>query len=84
MTCWTPLVPCGDQAPGLECIPGSAEEFEHKPEGPWEQGLNVERVARLVAERGTVVPILYPGDVVLFGEHTLHRTHLTPSMTAAA
>lgn len=80
-TCWTTLTPCGRDAPGLEvfCSP-VREDMEHREEGLWERGVSDERL-RALGGRETCAPVLEPGDVVVFGEHTLHRTAAGPAMT---
>lgn len=75
VTCWIPLTPCGDQAPGLELVtqrqPGLLPPVE----------LTEPRVRERFAPDTFWRPVMEPGDALLFGGDILHRTHVTPAMT---
>ena len=81
-TCWIPLTACGDDAPGLEVLCGRVEDdLSHESIGLWESGIPTERLSRILAERSSYTPSLTPGDVIVFSEHTLHRTQGTAKMS---
>ncbi|MCA9538787.1 MAG: phytanoyl-CoA dioxygenase family protein [Myxococcales bacterium] len=67
LTCWTPLVPCGADAPGLRYEPRRRETLI---------GL-----ADLASPTAFEAPTLTPGDVILLHGGTLHATHATADMT---
>lgn len=77
IVCWTPLTACGADAPGLELAMGRVEEaLEHRASGLWEAGVPAERLEALLRHLPRYAPVLEPGDAVLFGSRTLHRTYV--------
>lgn len=78
LNCWTLLYP--DNLEGcrrLELVPRAAEiQREKDPSHPTKGWIESdhEEVARLIADRGTVVPDLNAGDGVAFTGSVLHRT----------
>lgn len=82
LTCFTPLVDCGVDAPGLELVEKRIEKrFDHAADGLWEFGLPEEKVSELFPGARLCRPALRAGDVVVFDHLTLHRTHHHPRMT---
>lgn len=75
VTCWVPLTPAGADAPGLEILATRLEELLAPDE------LTEAAVSRRFGDEGSWTPRLSPGDVLLFGGDTLHRTHVTAAMT---
>jgi ectoine hydroxylase len=59
----------------LQLVPGSHRtgRTRHTPVGQ-SQGADPERVQRIIAERGTALCELEPGDVVFFHSNTLHAS----------
>jgi hypothetical protein len=81
VVCWVPLTACGNTAPGLEFLVGRIDEdLQHEAAGAWEAGINGATIESLRATLPSHAPILETGDVILFGEHTLHRTYFHPEM----
>lgn len=74
LTCWLPLVPCGDDAPGLEFITVPINELL-PPNALPDQSLRSTHAAEKFWK-----PLMQPGDVLLFRSGVLHRTHVTPAM----
>lgn len=82
VVCWVPLTPCGKTAPGLEFFIGRIDEdLQHEAAGAWEAGLAGSTIESLQETLPSYAPALEPGDVVLFDEHSLHRTYHQPRMT---
>jgi hypothetical protein len=75
LTCWIPLTPCGLDAPGLEFIGEPILRLLAPRE------LSPEAVAAHFPASVIERPVLNPGDALLLPGGTLHRTHVTPSMT---
>lgn len=74
LTVWMPLDPCGEDAPGLEFVTRPLDTLLHFAELN-DAGLR----ARFDAEEFWA-PVLAPGDALLFGCGTLHRTHYRAGM----
>jgi hypothetical protein len=75
VTCWIPLGPCGDVAPGLELV-------TRRPQGLLAPAhLLNERVQSHFAAEEFLRPVLASGDALLFHGDILHRTHVKPAMT---
>lgn len=82
MTCFTPLGDCGVDAPGLELVErGALERLDHGSDGLWEFGLSEQKIQALFPDARLHRPALRAGDVIVFRENTLHRTHHHPGMT---
>lgn len=81
MTCWVPLNDCGINAPSISIIAeNTAVKFEHAAQGAWESGIPEEKLQSLLAKAPIVDIECAAGDLVLFGELTLHRTFFRPTM----
>lgn len=88
LNCWIPLDPgAGRTSPGVEVVrdPGRPR-FELKYSGGAHNSV-YDAVAidrdRIVAEYGEnfLAPAFEMGDSLVFSEHVIHRTHVTPEMT---
>lgn len=80
--CWTPFSPCGEEAPGLELAIGRIEELlKHEAAGAWQAQLAPEYLEEIVAKLPKYAPVFAPGDVALFEDRFLHRTHVGPGMS---
>jgi hypothetical protein len=85
---WIPLDPCGHAAPGLEVVWGSWDALMMPAPAP-DAAFPVE-FARLdpaivrarFGEAARWTPEFVLGDAMLFSGATIHRTHVTPGMTA--
>ncbi|HMC14768.1 MAG TPA: phytanoyl-CoA dioxygenase family protein [Albitalea sp.] len=75
LTCWIPLTPCGIDAPGLEFVVAPLTHLLAPHE------LMPTQVAARYPASAFERPALNPGDALLLPGGTLHRTHVTPSMT---
>ena len=74
LTCWLPLNPCGADSPGLEFIRRRQDTLLHFTE-------IIDNNLRQRFEPGEFwAPALELGDVLVFLNGTLHRTHLQPTM----
>lgn len=84
MNVWVALSPCGGEqpSPGLEILPRRLPGVLPVDGVMSTHSISYELVAELAAEMPTVIPEFAPGDVIIFDELLLHRTHLTESMTA--
>lgn len=85
---WTPLVPCGEEAPGLEVILKPMRQMLTAPEGQITDGsgytaidLGTERIQQLFPATAFWHPVMEVGDVLLFTHMTIHRTYQLPTMT---
>lgn len=80
---WLSLSHCGVDAPGLELVPRRIDRIlETGTHGAWfDWSVGPELVEQVAADQPPVRPVFAPGDVVLFDEFNLHRTHLDPRMT---
>ena len=74
LTCWLPLVHCGDDAPGLEFIAVPLDDLLRLDSLP-DQSLRSAYAAEKFWK-----PSMQPGDVLLFRSGVIHRTHVTPAM----
>jgi hypothetical protein len=74
VTCWLPLTPCGRQAPGLEFVLGCLESLQPPAR------LTDDRLRARHHVKQFWAPELEPGDAVIFGGGTLHRTRVEPAM----
>jgi hypothetical protein len=74
LTCWLPLVPCGDDAPGLEFVAVPMDDLL-PPEALLDQSIRSTHAAEKFWK-----PSMQLGDIVLIQSGTLHRTHVTPAM----
>lgn len=84
---WTPLIDCGVKAPGLEvvtCNPGELLDPVKADGGAVGVYRSIDLSEEYLAERygreSFWAPELNCGDVLVFTEKTLHRTHITPEM----
>jgi hypothetical protein len=75
LTCWITLTPCGVDAPGLEIVDQPIARLLAPHE------LTPDAVAARYGAPSFACPTLNPGDALLLRGDTLHRTHVTPSMT---
>lgn len=76
---WMPLVPCGEDAPGLEIVPrrlrslfpvglyGGSDRTDY-------QAYPASALDELIPSWTVVAPVLAPGDILLFDSYVLHRT----------
>ena len=71
LTCWVPLDPCGEFAPGLGVEKAKREKIYD------EQNLR----GVIDAGPGVWAPAMESGDVLLFDPFTIHATHFDESMT---
>lgn len=89
---WTPLMACGEKAPGIEVLMVGLEhqlslETYHKansPSAPVEYSYGSLDETRLYAEYPRYLfwhPEMQPGDMLAFTHYTIHRTYMTPTMT---
>lgn len=74
LTCWVPLMDCGDDAPGLELIARRQESLF----APLE--LTAGHMAAQFLENEFWRPQMGEGDVLLFCGDLLHRTHIASGM----
>ena len=74
LTSWLPLVPCGDDAPGLEFVAVPIDNLL-PPNALPDQSLRATHASEKFWK-----PLMQPGDVVLFRSGVIHRTHVTPAM----
>ncbi len=74
LTCWLPLVPCGDYAPGLEFVTVLYDNLLMP------NALTDQSIRSTYAAEQFWKPLMQPGDIVLFQGGVLHRTHVTPAM----
>ncbi len=88
LNCWTPLDPAGVDAPGLEVVRNPCRpDFPRKEWGLASANAAYDRITiereRIVAEYGEsfAAPALAVGDCLIFSEHVIHRTYVTPGMT---
>lgn len=81
-TCFTPLSDCGEDAPGLELLDiRMTKKLPHVSEGLWESGIPSAALAAAAGSAAVCRPSLRAGDVIIFNELTLHRTHSVPAMS---
>jgi hypothetical protein len=80
---WLALTDCGVDAPGLDVVPRRINEIlETGTRGAWfDWSVGQEIVDEVSADAPVVRPTFTAGDALLFDEHNLHRTALSPSMT---
>lgn len=83
MNVWVALSPCGGDrpAPGLEILPRRLDDILPVDGVMAKHSVSYELVDELAAEVPTVIPVMDPGDALVFDEHLLHRTHLAEGMT---
>jgi ectoine hydroxylase-related dioxygenase (phytanoyl-CoA dioxygenase family) len=77
LTCWIPLEACGVDRPGLEFIRRPQPSLLHFTE------LDDATLRRRFRPDQFWSPALEPGDVLLFLNSVLHRTHATPAMRSS-
>lgn len=81
-TCFTPLNDCGEDSPALELVGADVRErFTHAASGAWESKIPDEELAAFLKSAPLFHPTLAAGDVIVFHEHTLHRTYHTAGMS---
>ena len=76
LTCWVALTPCGVDAPGLQWVAEPLPQLLLPA-----QLAEAQLRERFAADRWRQ-PALAAGDAVLLHGSSLHRTHVTPAMTA--
>ncbi len=89
LNAWTPLMMCGDDAPGLEVLRnGTLTTLLHPPhwqnsdKTPYEQiAFEPDWVEQTYGLEKCWHPVMMPGDVLVFSNFTLHRTYHTSAMT---
>ncbi len=89
LNCWMPLDPAGIDAPGLEVVRHPcAPNFPRRSWGLESENAAYDRITierdRIVAEYGPdsfAAPPFEIGDCLIFSEHVIHRTFVTPGMT---
>ena len=74
LTCWIPLVPCGENAPGLEFVAVPVDELL-APASLLDQSIRSTHASEKFWK-----PSMHPGDIVLFRSGVIHRTHVTTAM----
>ena len=83
MNVWLALSRCGGDypSPGLEIVPKRVPDF--LPCGTMTRAsIDFAVVEAVAADAAIIRPEFFPGDALLFDEHFLHRTYVTPEMTA--
>jgi hypothetical protein len=88
LNCWIPLDPgAGRDAPGLQvvrdpCAPKFPLQRPEQPENLVYDPIAIDpaRVADTYGDR-LMAPQFEVGDVLVFTEHVIHRTYVTPQMT---
>ena len=77
---WVPLTSCGTRSATLELIPVATREQFAVTDRTDSYHPTVEVDAEAIYARfgadASYRPLLEPGDVLLFNEHTIHRTHM--------
>jgi hypothetical protein len=82
LVCWTPLTPCGYDAPGIEIALGRVEKaMDHHASGAWEAELAGDVQEYILKNCPIYCPVMQPGDVALFDHLCFHRTYLPPTMS---
>ncbi|TAD88877.1 MAG: hypothetical protein EAZ99_12055 [Alphaproteobacteria bacterium] len=79
---WVPLIACGQDAASLELVPVATDELLSLTSRSDSLHPTVEVDEETVFSRfGSECyrPVLAPGDVVLFNQHTIHRTYMPPA-----
>lgn len=89
-TCWVPLTPCGEDAPGLEIVPIPQPFWLHQPlmsryiEGENSNyaisGINSLGLSERFGARDFWRPVMEPGDALFFTHLIIHRTWSLPTM----
>lgn len=90
LNCWTPLVPCGHNAPTLEILLLNLNGLLPSPRHPGhpprpgaaylDYGFTDPELSMRFPEAIRWAPTMLPGDLLIFHEFMLHRTGLTPTM----
>jgi hypothetical protein len=81
---WTPLVPCGRDAPGLEVVVRRIDALvDAMPVDSRfdEVEISEQLVRRIYGDAAIVTPEMVPGDVLILLGTTIHRTHMRAGMT---
>lgn len=73
---WLPLVPVGGDAPSLEFVPGSHRLMRGLPLLPDAYRNRSDDWVRAHDGGLRWIPQASPGDALIFGQHTLHRTQV--------
>jgi hypothetical protein len=83
MNVWVALSPCGGDrpSPGIELLPRRLHEVLPVDGVMTPHSISYDLVDELAADMPTIVPVMDPGDAMIFDERLLHRTHLTQEMT---
>ena len=89
LNCWIPLDPgAGRTSPGVEVVRDAGRprfELKGPAGGPPDSVYDAVAIDRdrIVAEYGEnfLAPTLDVGDALVFSEHVIHRTYVTPQMT---
>jgi ectoine hydroxylase-related dioxygenase (phytanoyl-CoA dioxygenase family) len=73
--CWIPIHPVGVDRPSLQIVPGSHRKLRARAvDYTTHEPVSDEEIRDSYGKDAIATAILEPGDVLLFGHHTLHRT----------
>jgi hypothetical protein len=78
VTCWTPFMDCGEDAPGLQVYPRRLDTLLPTKRAKW----HAREDALQPFKADMWKPVFAAGDALLFTATTLHGTHLTDDMHA--
>lgn len=78
VTCWTPFMDCGRDAPGLQVYPRRLDTLLPTKRAKW----HAREDALHPLKADLWQPVFAAGDALLFTATTLHGTYLTDDMTA--
>ena len=81
---WTPLTPCGRDAPGLELVVARLRDLaETVPASTQYDELQIseETVRARFGDESIIRPEMAPGDVLILLGTTIHRTYIRPEMS---
>jgi hypothetical protein len=73
--CWIPIQAVGITRPSLQIVPGSHHQLTGRAvDYSRNEPVSDEEIVEQYGSEAIATAILEPGDVLLFGHHTLHRT----------
>jgi hypothetical protein len=76
-TVWMPLVPCGENAPGLSVVIGSDNPIVMgRPRLGWNR-----YIRKTYGPASLWSPAMEPGDLLVFTNRVIHGSYVSPSMT---